>query len=202
MWGLLLVLWLILLLQIRARSLRTAAAAYFGQAVTVFGLCAYEAFQGTGSEEVRSYWIMLGFLMTVLLPAALALSARREAAALAVAQGKKEAGEDFFAADKVSIAAALGMGTGYVLLDTLLPFVAGREYMATGGAFFLAGLGMILLSAGKTTRLIGLCSLGNGLFLFCFLLFREAPEIMQGMLLVQIIIATVIMGLTFHRGPV
>lgn len=193
MWWLLLVLWLILLVQIRARSLYGAVAAYFLQAAAIFGLCAYEAFQGVLSEGGRFSWLGLGLLMVAAVPAVLMLMARKEA-------GEEEARAAKPAANGVSAAAALGMGLAYILLDSLLPFAAGRDYMATGAAFFLAGMGMVLLSSGKIVRLIGLCSVGNGLFLTCFLLFQEAQEIMQGMILVQVILAVVVLSLSFRWG--
>lgn len=192
MWWLLLVLWLILLVQIRIRSLYQAAAVYFLQAAVIFGLCAYEAFQGTLSGWGRFSWLGLGLLMVAVVPAVLMLMARKEA-------GEEEPRTAYPSANGVSVAAALGMGLAYILLDSLLPFAVGRDYMATGAAFFLAGMGMILLSAGKTARLIGLCSVGNGLFLTCFLLFQAAEEIMQGMLLIQVILAAVVLGLVFRR---
>lgn len=193
MWWLLLALWLILLVQIRARSLYGAVAAYFLQAAAIFGLCAYEAFQRVLSGGGRFSWLGLGFLMVAAVPAVLMLMARKEA-------GEEEARAAKPAANGVSAAAALGMGLAYILLDSLLPFAAGRDYMATGAAFFLAGMGMVLLSSGKIVRLIGLCSVGNGLFLTCFLLFQEAQEIMQGMILVQVILAVVVLSLSFRWG--
>lgn len=234
MWWLLLALWLILLVQIRARSLYGAVAAYFLQAAAIFGLCAYEAFQRVLSEGGRFSWLGLGFLMVAAVPGLLTLGARKEIggasapvpgeAACMVSSvpsgpypfgnsplsvfdkedfGRQDAGNfraGCSAVNRVSAAAALGMGLAYILLDSLLPFAAGRDYMATGAAFFLAGMGMVLLSSGKTARLIGLCSVGNGLFLTCFLLFQEAQEIMQGMILVQVILAVVVLSLSFRWG--
>lgn len=221
MWFLLVLLWLILLLQVRAESLRAAATVYFLQAAAIFGLCALEAFRSGAVEGYRFYWCALGILMVSIVPAGLALSAKRERSVFSE-KSRKHAGSlhattkdriaysaercgpqsSLFAADKVSVAAGFGLGLGYVLLDAFLPFAAGRDYMASGMAFFLAGMGMILLAAGKTVRLTGLCSVGNGLFLTCFLLFGEAPEIMQGMLLVQVIITAVILGMTSRSGTV
>lgn len=99
-----------------------------------------------------------------------------------------------------STAAAAGfLALSYVVLDSLLPGIQGRDIVASSIFMIMTGLTLIVMRSRAIMQMIGLITMENGIYLLGLIMTEGLPLIIELGIFLDVLIAVVILVILTSR---
>lgn len=95
--------------------------------------------------------------------------------------------------------AACSLGLSYMVIDSLLPQINGRDILATSMFMIMTGLTLIVMRSRAIMQLIGLITMENGIYLLGLIMTEGLPLIIELGIFLDILIAVVILVILTSR---
>ena len=95
--------------------------------------------------------------------------------------------------------AAGALCLSYMVFDSLLPNVEGRDILASSMFMIMTGLALIVMRSRAIMQMIGLITLENGIYLFGLIMTEGLPMIIELGIFLDILIAVVILVILTSR---
>ncbi len=98
-----------------------------------------------------------------------------------------------------TMAAALFLVLGYVLVERLLPGSAGRDIIAASILMIMTGLSLMVLRKRAIIQIVGLITLENGIYLLGLLMTEGLPLVVELGVFLDVLIAVVVLVILTSR---
>lgn len=98
-----------------------------------------------------------------------------------------------------TVAAACFLALSYVVLDSLLPGVQGRDIVASSIFMIMTGLTLIVMRSRAIMQMIGLITMENGIYLLGLIMTEGLPLIIELGIFLDVLIAVVILVILTSR---
>lgn len=95
--------------------------------------------------------------------------------------------------------AAAALALSYMVFDSILPNVAGRDILASAMFMIMTGLTLIVMRSRAIMQMIGLITLENGIYLFGLIMTEGLPLIIELGVFLDVLIAVVILVILTSR---
>ncbi len=95
--------------------------------------------------------------------------------------------------------AAAALGLSYMVFDSILPNVPGRDILASAMFMIMTGLALIVMRSRAIMQMIGLITLENGIYLFGLIMTEGLPIIIELGIFLDVLIAVVILVILTSR---
>ena len=95
--------------------------------------------------------------------------------------------------------AAASLCLSYMVFDSLLPNVEGRDILASSMFMIMTGLALIVMRSRAIMQMIGLITLENGIYLFGLIMTEGLPMIVELGIFLDVLIAVVILVILTSR---
>ncbi len=95
--------------------------------------------------------------------------------------------------------AAAALGLSYMVFDSILPNVPGRDILASAMFMIMTGLTLIVMRSRAIMQMIGLITLENGIYLFGLVMTEGLPIIIELGIFLDVLIAVVILVILTSR---
>ena len=95
--------------------------------------------------------------------------------------------------------AAASLCLSYMVFDSLLPHVEGRDILASSMFMIMTGLALIVMRSRAIMQMIGLITLENGIYLFGLIMTEGLPMIVELGIFLDVLIAVVILVILTSR---
>lgn len=98
-----------------------------------------------------------------------------------------------------SLAAAVFLVMGYLLVDRLFPGIEGRDIIAASILMIMTGLSMMVLRKRAIIQMCGLITLENGIYLLGLLITEGLPLVVELGVFLDVLIAAVVLVILTNR---
>ena len=98
-----------------------------------------------------------------------------------------------------SLAAAVFLVMGYLLVDRLFPGIEGRDIIAASILRIMTGLSMMVLRKRAIIQMCGLITLENGIYLLGLLITEGLPMVVELGVFLDVLIAAVVLVILTNR---
>ena len=98
-----------------------------------------------------------------------------------------------------TMAAALFLVLGYVIVERLLPGSAGRDIIAASILMIMTGLSLMVLRKRAIIQIVGLITLENGIYLLGLLMTEVLPLVVELGVFLDVLIAVVVLVILTSR---
>lgn len=98
-----------------------------------------------------------------------------------------------------TMAAALFLVLGYVIVERLLPGSAGRDIIAASILMIMTGLSLMVLRKRAIIQIVGLITLENGIYLLGLLMTEGLPLVVELGVFLDVLIAVVVLVILTSR---
>ena len=95
--------------------------------------------------------------------------------------------------------AAGSLGMSYMVIDSIMPNVSGRDIIATSMFIIITGLALIVMRSRAIMQMIGMITMENGIYLLGLIMTEGLPIIIELGIFLDVLIAVVILVILTSR---
>lgn len=95
--------------------------------------------------------------------------------------------------------AAASLGLSYIVIDRIMPNLAGRDILATSMFIIMTGLALIVMRSRAIMQMIGMITMENGIYLLGLIMTEGLPIIIELGIFLDVLIAVVILVILTSR---
>ncbi len=95
--------------------------------------------------------------------------------------------------------AAAALGLSYMVIDSIMPNIAGRDILATSMFIIMTGLALIVMRSRAIMQMIGMITMENGIYLLGLIMTEGLPIIIELGIFLDVLIAVVILVILTSR---
>ena len=95
--------------------------------------------------------------------------------------------------------AAAALGLSYMVIDSIMPHIAGRDILATSMFIIMTGLALIVMRSRAIMQMIGMITMENGIYLLGLIMTEGLPIIIELGVFLDVLIAVVILVILTSR---
>ncbi|MDO4179530.1 MAG: hydrogenase [Phascolarctobacterium sp.] len=95
--------------------------------------------------------------------------------------------------------AAASLGMSYMVIDRIMPNIAGRDILATSMFIIMTGLALIVMRSRAIMQMIGMITMENGIYLLGLIMTEGLPIIIELGIFLDVLIAVVILVILTSR---
>lgn len=98
-----------------------------------------------------------------------------------------------------TVVSAASLGLSYMVIDRIMPNLAGRDILATSMFIIMTGLALIVMRSRAIMQMIGMITMENGIYLLGLIMTEGLPIIIELGIFLDVLIAVVILVILTSR---